>query len=166
MAGSVEMVMTTGFTATPAEHSLRDAARELTLSTHSDLYVTDPTGLLIGIVTDYDLVKHALNGGSWDVPVERLMTSPGVTFTPDQPLLEVAAIFRQQSLARAPVVREQRPIGSICRRSLVCSLISDVLSASVAAEPAAEEFTRIVPPPHYLSRLTPTRPDTQSETQR
>ena len=29
MAGSVEMVMTTGFTATPAEHSLRDAAREL-----------------------------------------------------------------------------------------------------------------------------------------
>ncbi|MFG0334999.1 MAG: cyclic nucleotide-binding/CBS domain-containing protein [Maioricimonas sp. JB049] len=154
MAGSVELVMTTGFTATPAGQPLREAARELTLSAHSDLYVVDPAGLLIGIVTDYDLVKHAVNGGNWNLPVERLMTAPGVTFTPDQPLLEVAAIFRQQSLARAPVVREDRPIGSICRRDLLCSLIGDVLSESVSADPAAEEISRIVPPPHYLTRGT------------
>jgi CBS domain-containing protein len=90
-----------------SEHaSVREAAgvmRELDIGF---LPVVDDAGLLIGVVTDRDIVTRAcaLDEEMGARPVRRIMTDALVTCAPDADIAHAASEMRSRHVTRVPVV--------------------------------------------------------------
>lgn len=93
----------------------------------SGLPVVDEQGVLLGILTERDCIKVALQAGYFDElggRVHRYMAAPVQTVTPDSLLVDVAEQFAKASFRRYPVVEERRLVGMIFRRNILRALSS------------------------------------------
>lgn len=84
--------------------------------------VVGPDGELVGILTERDCIRKALNAGYYDEPggtVEDCMTSTVVTVAGEDRLMDVALRFRDSHFRRYPVVDDGRLIGLISRRDVL-----------------------------------------------
>jgi FOG: CBS domain len=87
----------------------------------SSVMVVDPTGRLVGIVTEKDVVSAVAIGkiGS-NLPVARFMKENPITVTPDTPLDEVLEKMRRFNIRHLPVVdKDGKPIGMVSQRDLL-----------------------------------------------
>lgn len=134
-------------------NSVRHAARLMLGHGISGLPVIDDSGVVAGMVTEGDLLRHVepnaieavahahqgmtsewlardfVRGHSWRVA--DVMTSPVVTVAPAASLREVAALMDSRGVKRLPVVAEGRLVGIISRSDLLRCIVDD-LPASVA----------------------------------
>ena len=103
--------------------------------------VSDRDGrTLVGVVTDRDIVCRAVAAGL-DVnqtTVNRVMSSPVITASPDMTLEEVLALMESHQIRRIPVVDD----GGIC------GILSQADVAVEAPERATAELVREVSRPH------------------
>lgn len=110
-------------TFTPAT-SILDAIRELLDKGISGAPVIDRYGGLIGMLSEKDCLKVALNAsyfGEAGGKVEDFMTREPITVEADASIIEVAQMFLKSPFKRYPVVTDNRIVGQISR--------SDVLRA-------------------------------------
>lgn len=97
-----------------------DAAVEvLSRREASELYVTDKSGRLLGVVPDFELLKAELSGEASDATVEQLMSRSIPVFSPDSDAAEVARLFRDGRYSQFPVVSKGRLVGVITRGDVV-----------------------------------------------
>lgn len=93
----------------------------------SGLPVVNDQGTLVGILTERDCIKVALQAGYFDElggQVAQFMSTPVTTVDPDTPLMDLAELFAQSAFRRCPVIDNGRLVGLICRRDILRALSS------------------------------------------
>lgn len=144
-------------TVTPEETVLH-AARLMLQRRFSGLPVVDPTGALVGIVTEGDFLRRTETGTLRRRPrwieflvgpgplaaeythttgrlVGEVMTRDVHTVTEEMDLQDVVDLMQRHRIKRLPVVRRGRLVGIVTRQNLLSALIT----RRVATEPAATD---------------------------
>jgi CBS domain-containing protein len=92
----------------------------------SGMPVVDADNRLVGILTERDCIRTALQSGYFDEAtgsVAEFMTPlPIATVTPDDSLIDVAELFAESPFRRCPVIEHGRLVGLICRRHVMKAL--------------------------------------------
>ena len=117
-------LMTTGRLVTaPPETPILDARRRMLERRIRHLLVTDPDGMLVGIVTDRDirlnLPSQATSLSIWEInhlltklTVGEVMTRSLITVGPERPAHEAAQLMLDHSIGALPVPPGGRLVGS------------------------------------------------------
>jgi CBS domain-containing protein len=96
--------------------SARDIAMQLLSGLYSGLPVTDDEGRVIGIVTEFDLLKQILAGRDLvTLRAEEVMTRESVTVDVNAPLQEVLNLMMEKNIIRIPVTENGSLTGVIAR---------------------------------------------------
>lgn len=131
----------------PPDASIAQAEQLLIEKNASDLYVIDSQERLLGVVPDYEILKHRLIDGDGSNGIASLMSPVKVWLVPTASLEAGAILLREHVHASVPVVDGGRLIGQLCRVNLLRILAE--ARASAAAEPLPSE-TYGVSPPKFL----------------
>lgn len=133
-------------TATP-EMAIEDAVRLMVTHRISGLPVVDPTGVVVGILSEGDLLRrtelgterrlpgwHAWLAGLGSAPgdyirsharrVGAVMTAPAISVTPQSDLADVVALMESRRIRRVPVLQDGRIVGIVTRADLLRALES------------------------------------------
>lgn len=102
----------------------RDLALQLLSGMYSGLPVVDATGKVIGVVTEFDLLKAVQDGKDMQtVRAEEIMGRPPVCVEEDEPLDAVIAKMTTHHIIRVPVVRNGKLVGVIARADILSRLL-------------------------------------------
>jgi len=103
--------------------SRTDALTITHMMTHRNfgsLPVVEEDGILVGIVTEYDLLQAMIDGRDLrKILATEIMSPHAVAVTEDQTLAQVADLFQDRYLTRVPVVRNKKLVGVLARRDLL-----------------------------------------------
>ena len=103
--------------------------------------VLDPTGNLLGMLSEKDCMRVALSAGyygEWGGRVAEYMRAPVATIDADMPIVEVAQLFAEREYRRYPVLEDARLVGQISR--------SDVLRALQQLAGTTADLRTSIPP--------------------
>jgi CBS domain-containing protein len=121
-----------------ADSGLADAATLMDRHGISGLPVVDAAGLLVGVVSESDLLRARATESLWanrdHLRVRNLMTSPALTITREEPLTQAARRMERHHVSRLVVVADDdpaRPIGILAA--------ADLIRAMAAAAEADDE---------------------------
>lgn len=131
----------------------------------SGLPVVDPTGQLVGIVSEHDLLRDDGKGGAgspWlqlmiepgglaneptrlrDRKVSEVMTRNPVSVTAASSLADACRLIEQRGIKRLPVVHNSQLVGIIARADLVRALARSIERATGATRPDVSVDERLV----------------------
>jgi len=106
----------------------RDLVLKLLAGTFSGLPVVDEKTIVIGVVTEFDLIKARQEGKDLEtVKAQEIMSRPPITVRESTPIEEIIATMIEHQIIRVPVVREDGGLVGIISRS-------DLLSRMVEPE--------------------------------
>jgi predicted transcriptional regulator len=95
------------------EATVEDAARLLARNRISGVPVVNASGMLMGLVTEHDLIaKHGRS-------VSEIMSRGVITVSPDTEVEQVQHLLTNQRIRRVPVVEDGRVVGIVSRSDLV-----------------------------------------------
>lgn len=143
-------VMTTAVVSVRPDDSISQVARVLLDNGISAVPVLDSAGVLIGMVSESDLIDRnsserdrrqdwwleMLAEGttlspafldfvrSADRPIRHVMVAPVQTIGEDTPVEEIARLLEKHRIKRVPVVRSGRVVGIVSRADLLRTLIA------------------------------------------
>jgi CBS-domain-containing membrane protein len=124
-------IMTADVAAVRSDASYREMAALLRSRRVSGLPVVDAEGVVVGVVSETDLLEKALD--RWprrkhvttaELTARDLMTRPAVTTSPDEAVADVARLMSAHKLRRLPVVDARGHLAGIVTRSDVLSVFS------------------------------------------
>ncbi len=122
------------------EATVEDAARLLARNRISGLPVVNGSGMLMGLVTEHDLI--ARRGRH----VSDIMSRSVITVSPDTAVEEVQHLLTNQRIRRVPVVEDGRVVGIVSRSDLVRQIamrwVCDVCGEIVSGEEAPTSCPR------------------------
>jgi len=84
--------------------------------------VVDENGRLVGILTERDCMRIAMQAGYHDMPggpVRKFMSENPQSVSPEESILNVAQLFINGKFHRYPVTKDDRLIGIISRRDMM-----------------------------------------------
>lgn len=87
--------------------------------------VVDDEGNLLGMLSEFDCMKVALNAGYhgvWGGPVRDFMSDGVETVDADMSIVDLAQVFINKKFRRFPVMQDTRLIGQISRRDVLRAL--------------------------------------------
>ena len=102
----------------------KDIALTLVAGGYGSLPVIDSERNLIGIVSEYDLLR-VLNTGKDEneITAQDIMTKKTVTVMEETPIMDVIKLLEDKNLIRVPVVKGKKLVGIVARRDiLLCHL--------------------------------------------
>ena len=145
-------VMSEGIASLTHDATIHEAIALLVNTGVSAMPVLDKDGIMIGIVSEADLIRSAtpevwqreLSEASADAsshsrPVTEVMTEKVITADENTPLAEVAKLMLIQRVKRVPITRNKSVVGVVSRIDLLKALLSRRPTAGVffaKAEPA------------------------------
>ncbi len=103
------------YTTTPGA-TVRDAARMLAERHISGMPVVNPTGMIIGMLTEADII------GKQGERVEDIMSREITSVSEETPVGEIARLLSQKKIKRVPVLTDGRLIGLISRADIVAAV--------------------------------------------
>lgn len=85
-------------------------------------------GAVVGIMSERDVIYCLRRDGAamLDWPVERVMSTPVITVTPDMSILGALALMTQRRIRHLPVVAEGRMVGLVSIGDLVKARLEKV----------------------------------------
>lgn len=109
------------------EDLVRDAVKLLAENKIGSLPVTRQ-GKVAGIMSERDIVYCLAREGAavLDFRVERVMTAPAITVTPDVPVLSALSTMSRRRIRHLPVVEDERLIGIVSIGDLVAWRIARI----------------------------------------
>lgn len=117
-------LMQTRMVAVTRGYSAREVAILIHSGTCSGVPVIEPGNHLVGIVTEFDILKALVAGKDLhDLKAEDIMTLQPVTVEETATAETVITHMIQHHIIRIPVVREDRLLGMISRMDLMDHLI-------------------------------------------
>lgn len=132
---TIEGVRRSGVAIAP-DGTIAQAAAIMEQASVGSLAVIDGD-LLVGIVTDRDLVRRGVARGlAGDARIDSVMTTPVVTIDADADLHDAYALFRTHAVRRLAVMRDGKFVGMLSIDDLLIDLAADLydLSRPVTAE--------------------------------
>jgi CBS-domain-containing membrane protein len=108
-----------------------------------ELYVTDQSGQLVGVVPDYELLKAQLTRLPLSERVETLMSTNVQTTHPGSPVAALAPQFREGRCRKMAVVDNGRIVGEISRHDVLRLMVT--LQALDADDEHAQQPTHSSP---------------------
>lgn len=123
----------------------------------AEVYVVNRSGLLKGVVPEYEILKARLCGIPQTEPVADLVTRNPQTVSPQASVLEIAGLFRSGFRSSMAVVdQHHRLLGQLTRREVIWALTTwDRLERSQARDgsgPTTESGHSEISPPKFLRR--------------
>mgnify|MGYP001551696923 CR=1 FL=1 len=107
------------------ETDVLDAIHKLVQHRIAGAPVVDDQGELIGMLSELDCLKVALNAGyygDWGGPVADYMTTGTETVDADMSIVDLAQKFLDTRYRRFPVLQGNRLVGQISRRDVLRAL--------------------------------------------
>ena len=102
-----------------------DAIHELVKQRIAGAPVVDDKGDLVGMLSELDCLKVALNAGyygDWGGPVAGYMSTSVESVDADMNIVDLAQKFLESGFRRFPVLRNNRLVGQISRRDALRAL--------------------------------------------
>lgn len=127
-----------------ADAAISQAEQLLIEKNASEVYVVDVQERLLGVVPDYEILKHRLIDGDEADAIASLMSPVKVWLLPTASLESGAILLREHVHASVPVIDNGRLIGQLCRVNLLRILAET--RASGTAEPLPSEAHGVSPP--------------------
>ena len=115
----VKDVMTDRVYAVRADATIDDAISLLLDHQVSGLPVVDDRGLLIGVITELDIIDLVYNADIESSIVLEYMTRDVSSLDDDAPLDDAARFFCNNTIRRIPIVRDGLLVGVLSRRDLI-----------------------------------------------
>lgn len=106
-------IMTRDVISIQDEATIEEAARLLARNRISGVPVVNAGGLLMGLVTEHDLISK--QGRS----VSEIMSKGVITVSPDTEVEQVQHLLTNQRIRRVPVVEDGKVVGIVSRSDLV-----------------------------------------------
>src|SRR4051794_587887 len=102
----------------------RDLALQLLSGMYSGLPVVDAHGTVIGVVTEFDLLKAVQDGKDLQtVKAQEIMGRPPVCVEEDEAIDAVIAKMTTHNIIRVPVMRGGKLVGVIARADILSRMI-------------------------------------------
>ncbi len=158
-------VMSSDVVTVPEAATVLDAVKLLINNGVSGLPVVDARGAFVGIITEFDVIRHVLGGeggadlqATWDKgeglsdsqskalakPVGELMTRQALAATEITPIKEIADLVVRHQIKSVPVLRDAMVVGVVSRADLVKALLSSSSSPAAAAPVDDDQIRRNV----------------------
>lgn len=102
--------------------------------------VVAASGELSGLLTNEEIVSHALRGGRWEDTIDSI-AGQTVTFTEETPFQQIWSLFQRFPIRRAVVTRDGKPFGIINRGQLLRRLAAQFELGEKTFEPTNENST-------------------------
>ncbi len=103
----------------------RDLALHLLAGVFSGLPIIDRDRTLLGVVTEFDLLKAVQEGRELEtVKADEIMSRPPVTVEEDTPLKDVVKKMIKTNILRVPVVKNQKLLGVISRSDILDHVVA------------------------------------------
>ena len=113
----------------PPDRSVRDAAQILIADPHEMLAVVSPAGVLMGVVTDWDIAKASATACAADVPVAEIMSREVITARPDDNVIDVIRKLETYEISAMPVVKGEAVVGLVSTDILAHKTLYRLLQA-------------------------------------
>jgi CBS domain-containing protein len=102
----------------------RDLAIKLLSGMYSGLPVVDDTGKVVGVVSEFDLLKALKEGKKLEqVTAEDIMSKKPVCVTENTPVDEIIDLMTKNNIIRVPVLRNDNLVGIISRCDILSSIV-------------------------------------------
>ena len=102
----------------------RDLAVKLLSGMYSGLPVVDDKGKVIGVVSEFDLLKAIKDGKTLEqVTAGDIMSKNPVCVSEDTTIEEIIGLMTKHNIIRVPVVRNDNLVGIISR----CDILSNIV---------------------------------------
>jgi CBS domain-containing protein len=112
--------------------SARSAALQLLTGSHSGMPVTDEEGKVIGVVTEFDLLKASLQGKElMKLKTEDVMSREVATADMSTPILDIIATMTEKNIIRLPITAGGKLVGVVSRSDILKNLIEPELVAYI-----------------------------------
>jgi CBS domain-containing protein len=117
-------IMTRPVVAAGRSTTARDVAIQMFLGGFSGMPVTERDGTVIGVVTEFDVIR-AIRGGK---PVETtlvgdIMSKDVVAVDLEAPIDDIVAIFEREKILRVPVTERGKLVGVVSRPDVLRWLV-------------------------------------------
>jgi predicted transcriptional regulator len=117
-------VMTRPVVSARKNASARDIALQVLSGLYSGMPVTDDSGRVIGVVTEFDLLCKVREGKELvKLTAEDVMTKNPITVDAGKPLEDVLNVMIDNNIIRIPVTDEGRLVGVIARCDILRTYI-------------------------------------------
>ena len=121
-------LMQTRMVAVTRQYSARDLSILIHSGTFSGVPVIEPGNHLVGMVTEFDVLKALVDGKDLhDLKAEDVMTTNPVTVEETATAQEIVQHMIKHQIIRIPVVRDGKLLGMISRTDLLNQLIDNHL---------------------------------------
>ena len=121
-------LMQTRMVAVTRQYSARDLSILIHSGTFSGVPVIDPGNHLVGMVTEFDVLKALVDGKDLhELKAEDVMTTNPVTVEETATAQEIVNHMIKHQIIRIPVVRDGKLLGMISRTDLLNHLIDNHL---------------------------------------
>ena len=107
------------------ETDVLDAVHTLVQHRIAGAPVVDDAGNLLGMLSEFDCMKVALNAGYhgiWGGPVRDFMSDGVESVDADMSIVDLAQVFIDKKFRRFPVMQGTRLVGQISRRDVLRAL--------------------------------------------
>lgn len=120
----VRDMMTTRMVAATREYNARDLAVLLQSGTFSGIPILEPGNILVGLVTEFDVLKAMLDGKDLlTLKAEDIMSTNPISVDEHQTAQEAMTLMVSHRIIRLPVVRDGKLIGLIARTDIIDHLV-------------------------------------------
>ncbi len=124
MKTKVRDMMTTRIVAATREYNGRDLAALLLSGSFSGIPIIGPGNHLVGMVTEFDLLKAMVEGKDLHaLTAEDIMSPDPISVQEHQTAQEAITVMISQKIIRLPVVRDGKLIGLIARSDILDHLV-------------------------------------------
>lgn len=124
-------VMNTRVVAARRDTTGHDIAFQLLSGMESGLPVLEGDKKIIGVVTQFDLLKALEEGQDLDsIKAQDIMTTPPITVSEDTSIKDIIALMRTERIHGVPVVRNGKLVGTVFRGDLLSHLVAPDMLAS------------------------------------
>ena len=117
-------IMTRPVVAASRTTTVRDLAIQMFLGGFSGMPITERDGSIVGLVTEFDVIRAIQGGLSASTTVaEAVMTRDVISVDVDTPIQEVVDILEQERFIRVPVTERGKLVGVVSRPDVLRWLI-------------------------------------------
>ena len=100
-------------------------AMKLLSNDYSSMPVVDDEGSVVGIVSEFDILKAIRQGKKLeDVTAADIMSGSPLCVDAEMPVDDLIDFMSERHLLRVPVVRDGKLVGAVSRRNILDSLVT------------------------------------------
>ena len=110
--------------------AISDAARLLVDASVPIVNVVSEKGKLIGIVSNWDIIKANASSLAMDAPLTNIMTADVITASPEASIIECLRLLENNSISSIPIVADDKVVGVVSGEMLAGKTLYNLLQAT------------------------------------